>query len=318
MRTPLFFGLKIILALVALGYIGHVVEWDAIWTAVQQANPLWIGAAVALLPLNVGLETYRWHRLVRRLAPEVEFAESLGAVLSGYPIGLATPGRLGDYVGRALFLRYGGKGELAALTFAERMATLACCLVFGIGALLPFLFVHADVGGLAWSTILGIGLAVTAVFVYLLLHPRVGHRVLEALLPFERARRVLDVLDRYDRREARLLLGLSAVRYGVFSLQFVLLAKAFAPAAAWLPAAQAVALVFFAKSAIPSFTLADLGIREGAAVFFFGALGLVEAAGFNAAFLLFCVNIALPAVIGLPLMLKWRIAPEARPAEAPS
>ena len=41
-------------------------------------------------------------------------------------------------------------------------------------------------------------------------------------------------LDAFDRRDARTLLGLSAVRYGIFSAQFVCLVFAFAPAAAWL------------------------------------------------------------------------------------
>jgi uncharacterized membrane protein YbhN (UPF0104 family) len=75
--------------------------------------------------------------------------------------------------------------------------------------------------------------------------------------------------------------------------------------------------VFFAKSAIPSFTLADLGIREGAAVYFMGALGIAAAAAFNAAFLLFCVNLVLPSLVCLPFVLKLRIAPEDDPVPAP-
>ena len=127
----------------------------------------------------------------------------------------------------------------------------------------------------------------------------------------------LAFLDAFDRHDARSLLGLSAVRYGIFSAQFVFLVFAFAPAASWLAAAGGVALVFFAKSAIPSFTLADLGIREGAAVYFMSALGIAAAAAFNAAFLLFCVNLLLPSLVGLPFVLKLRLAPEAAPVPAP-
>ena len=307
MRTLGFFVLKLVLAGATVAYAAHVVAWDEIAAAARAASAGWILAAVALLPANIGLEAYRWHRLVRRLAPEVRFAETLAAVLSGYPLGLATPGRLGDYVGRAFYLRYAGKWELAALTFAERMATLAVSLVAGLGALVPFLLRRTDVPLIAWATVLGAGALGALCFVYLILHPRAARQVLGAVLPPRFAPR-LAVLDAFDRHDARALLALSAVRYGLFSTQFVCLVFAFAPGAPWLAAATGVVLVFFAKSAIPSFTLADLGIREGAAIYFLGALGIAGAAAFNAAFLLFCVNLLLPSLVGLPFILKLRFA----------
>lgn len=307
MRTLGFFVLKLVLAAVTVAVVAHVVAWGEIVAAARQAEAGWIAAAALLLPANVGLEAYRWHRLVRRVAPEVRFRETLAAVLSGYPLGLATPGRLGDYVGRAFYLRHADKWALAALTFAERMATLAVTLAAGLVALGPFLLAHADLPGGAVAALLGAAGVVVAVFVYLLLHPRAARRWLGRLLPARFAPR-LDVLGAFGRRDARSLLALSALRYGVFSAQFVCLVLAFAPATSLATAAMGVVLVFFAKSAIPSFTLADLGIREGAAVFFLGVLGVGGAAAFNAAFLLFCVNIVGPSLAGLPFILKLRFA----------
>ncbi len=318
-RTFAFFTLKLVLAVATVVYVAHLVEGKDIAAAARAANPWWIAASLALMPANIGLEAYRWHRLVRRLAPEVRFAETLSAVLSGYPLGLVTPGRLGDYAGRAFYLRYSAKWELAALTFAERMATLACSLVFGLAALVPFLITRTDVPKLAWATVLWTGLLGAAFFVYLLLHPRIARRILALILP-QRFADHLAFLDAFDRHDARSLLALSTLRYGIFSAQFVFLVFAFAPSADWLMAAGGVALVFFAKSAIPSFTLADLGIREGAAVYFMSALGIAAAAAFNAAFLLFCINLLLPSAVGVPLILKLRLTAggEPAPVEVPS
>lgn len=307
LRTLGFFLLKLGLAVATVAYAAHVVEWGEIVAAARQAEAGWIAAAVLLLPANVGLEAYRWHRLVRRLAPEVRFSETLAAVLSGYPLGLATPGRLGDYVGRAFYLRYADKWALAALTFAERMATLAISLAAGLVVLAPFLLTHTALPSAASAAGFAVGGVLVAAFVYLLLHPRTAHRWLGRLLP-ERLAPRLDVFDAFDARDARSLLALSALRYGIFSAQFVCLVFSFAPATGWGTAVMGVVLVFFAKSAIPSFTLADLGIREGAAVFFLGALGVGGAAAFNAAFLLFCVNIVGPSLVGLPFILKLRFA----------
>ncbi len=310
-----FFLTKLALAVGTVVYVGYLVEWGAVAEAARSANVGWAAAALALMPANIGLEAYRWHRLVRRIAPGLRFRQTLAAVLSGYPLGLATPGRVGDYAGRALYLRFAGKWELVALTFAERMSTLACSLTVGLVALVPFLAMRTAapeplVAAVGWG-----GGAVVAFFVWLVLHPGAARQLLLRLVPRRLGHR-LDVLKPFDERDARSLLALSALRYGLYSTQLAFLVFAFDPAALWLPTAAGVAIVFFAGSVIPTFTLADLGVREGAAVYFLGALGVDPAAAFNAALGLFCVNLVLPALVGVPLVL--RLAPEDAPAEVRS
>ncbi|MEM8599657.1 MAG: lysylphosphatidylglycerol synthase transmembrane domain-containing protein [Bacteroidota bacterium] len=317
LRSSLRYLLKLVLAGAALTLLVRLIEWEAIAEAARSAHPGWALGAAALVPLNLWLEAYRWHRLVKRLAPRVTQRESMGAVLSGYPIGLLTPGRVGDYVGRALYLRHAGRWQLAALTFAERMMTLACCLVFGLAALTLFLLTEAGLDTFAWATLLALGIVATALFLYLLLHPRSTHRMLVSLTPSRRLKTLLRILNRFSRADAQSLFWLSALRYVVFSTQFVLLVRAFDGTTPLLYGYVAVALVFFAKSAIPSVTLADLGIREGAAIYFFGFLGVAEAAAFNGALSLAALNLFLPALVGLPLVMQMRVRAEAAPERLP-
>ncbi|HLT46858.1 MAG TPA: lysylphosphatidylglycerol synthase transmembrane domain-containing protein [Rubricoccaceae bacterium] len=300
--------LKLLLTAGALAALGFVVDWGEIARAGREASHGWALAALALLPVNVGLEAYRWHRLVVRIAPAVRFRTALAAVVSGYPLGQLTPGRVGDYVGRALYLREVPAGASAALTFAERMATLACCLVFGLAALPFFFAADVELAAVAWAGVVAVAAGGTAGLLVCLLHPGLGRRVLSALLPFARPRRALATLDRFDGADAARLLALSALRYAVFSTQFVLLVRAFDPGAPVLASYVGVALVFFAKSAIPSVTLGDLGVRESAAVFFLGLYGVAEAAAFNASLGLFAVNILVPALAGLALLPRLRLA----------
>lgn len=309
-RARLLFGLKLLLALAALALLADLIEWETLWASAQEAHVGWIVVALALMPFNVGLEAYRWHRLVRRVAPATRYRQSLAAVLSGYPLGLVTPARAGDFVGRALYLPHKRKTDLVVLTLAERMATLACTLAVGLLALGPFLRLQSDLPGLAWGALFGVAAVGTLAFWIVMLHPRLAHRILAIALPWRRTRRAIAPIRQFSGTDARSLLGLSALRYGVFSTQFVLLVFAFEPGASWLAAALGVALVFFAKSAIPSFTLGDLGIREGAAVFFLGAMGIASAAAFQASLLLFAINLLVPALVGLPLVLRLRLGAE--------
>lgn len=322
MRATLLFFLKLGLALTALLYLADRIEWGTLLGYAREAEPVWIIVAVAMMPFNIGLEAWRWHRLVVRIAPETRYRDSLSAVLSGYPLGLITPARAGDFIGRALYLPYKGKGELVALTFLERFATLACTLLAGLLALIPFLVIHSNMPQIAWGTLFTISLVAVSLLLVLLLHPYMARQILAAVLPFRRALRIIRILDRYNRKDTGSLMALSALRYGIFSTQFVLLVFAFDPTASWLPVAAGVSLVFFAKSAIPTFTLGDLGIREGAAVFFLGTIGIAAAAAFQASLLLFAINLLMPALAGLPFVLRLRIPlidrANARPAESAS
>jgi len=318
------FLLKLLLAAVVLVGLTRLVAWDELAVAAAAASPWWALAALALLPLNVGLEAYRFHRLVRAAVPGVPWGATLTAVVGAYPLGLLTPGRLGDYAGRALYLRGPGRtvppGTTTALTFAERTATLWCCLAAGALALPLWLRTVTPPGRPAWLLLEAGAVVASLGLGALLLSPALSRRVLGAALPFRRLRPALDALGAVAPREARVLLVLSAVRYVIFSTQFVLLVRAFSPTADVGLAAVGVALVFFAKSAVPGVTLGDLGVREGAAVFFLGGLGVAHAAAFDASLALFVVNLLLPALTGLPLVLRLRLekrpSPPARPLAA--
>lgn len=116
------------------------------------------------------------------------------------------------------------------------------------------------------------------------------------------------------------VIGVGLLRYAVYVTQFVLLLRAFAPFADPRLAFLGVAVVFFVKFLAPPIFLFDLGLREGAAVVILGYLGVPEAAAFNAALLLFGINLVLPALLGLPLVprLYKRPASATRPHRSPS
>jgi uncharacterized membrane protein YbhN (UPF0104 family) len=312
------FALKGVLAVVAVVALVRLADPAEVVTAVSHADPFWALLALALVPANIGLEAYRWGRLVRRIAPEVRTRDAIRAVVGSYPLGLLTPGRVGDYVGRAVYLREIPAGASAALTFGERMATLAACLVGGLVALGPYLRTVADPSPL-WPAVLAVGLMATGTLLALILFPALAQTVATTLLPFAPVRRAVSAFGRIPSDEAVTLLTLSGVRYLVFSAQFVFLLHAVAPSAPWAGLAMGVALVFFAKSAIPQVTLGDLGVREGAAVFFLAAYGVGPAAALDASLALFGLNLLLPALVGTPFLLQLQLRRKAarEPAGAP-
>jgi hypothetical protein len=99
-------------------------------------------------------------------------------------------------------------------------------------------------------------------------------------------------------------MALNVAFYSCFLLQYGLLLKALAPTAQLTDTLWAGSLMFFAKTIIPAVSLGELGIREGASVFFAKQFAISEAAGLSAAIAIFIINIALPALAGMLLFFK--------------
>jgi hypothetical protein len=106
----------------------------------------------------------------------------------------------------------------------------------------------------------------------------------------------------------RRTLVISVLRYLVIVSQYGLLLSAFSemPVSLWASVGLA-STVFLLKSAIPSFTLAELGIREGLALLVAPLFGLPLVPVFNATFTLFLLNLVLPALAGAGALLWWAI-----------
>lgn len=311
------FALKALVGVGLLALLSRLVSPREAARAFVAADWRWLALAALLVPANVTLEAYRWHRLVRCASPGVAYRESLRAVLGSYPLGLLTPGRMGEYVGRAALLRDVPPGLGAALTLLEKTATLACILSVGVVALVHFFAVAAAPSPLAPALVLGSALWAAGLLVAVL-HPGGAATIVGRLVPMRRLRRSLVGMRAIPLSEARTLLGLSALRYGIFAGQFALLVLAFDPTAGVGAALIGVALVLFAKSAVHSVALGDLGVREGAAIYLLGAYGVADAASLDASLSIFALNLLAPALVGLPILLRVRAREGARrPQPAP-
>src|SRR5690606_7419801 len=102
----------------------------------------WFAAAVFLMPLNVFLEGRVWHLIARRIDPGTTLAESFGALFTGYALGFFTPGRAGEFVGRAFYTRHRDKWDVAAGIAVQRLLDMAVAV--SIGAVCLAVFVVRD------------------------------------------------------------------------------------------------------------------------------------------------------------------------------
>ena len=277
--------------------------------------------ALALVPLNWGLEAWKWHRLARHLGSSQRFGRSLKAVVLGLTLGFATPNRVGDYAARLLLLPGRRRLAGAAAVFVGRYAQLVVTVLAGAAGLLFFGLKFYVASGAARA---GLALA-TGLLMGAALLPLYRARPLSAALlgrgswlarRGRRGRRwvrYLAALPAYSAADLHAVLALSAARYAVFCLQFGLLLTAYGVRAAPGPALAAVAGTFLLKSLVPSLNaLADVGARELSATLLFGLLGQPALPVLSASLSLWVLNIALPSALGLFLLPGLRLWPAGR------
>lgn len=307
--------LKGALALGVLGYLVYAVEPMAIVAVFRQANPWGVAAAAALLPLNLLLEGLTWKQIVHRVAPEAGAWTLGGALLCGKAFGLVTPLRAGDFAARAFYLRRADRWTTGLTVFTQRMLDMVAAIGTGLLALVFALATGVLPPSPAWWIAVAYGASVFLLLAAATLQPMHALAVLRRFVSSEKVLERLSFLNRLTPRRMLAALGLAFGRYLVYITQMVLLVHAFAAAVSLPTAYLGGTLMFFAKFLIPSVTALDLGIREGAAVFFYGALGVDGAVGLSASLVLFVINLVLPAAAGLPFVSRLRLH---RTSEAPS
>lgn len=275
-------------------------------TAFRSARLLCISAAVILLLPNIYFQFLKWRYLVRLLKPPVTDREVFQSLLAGFTFGFITPGRVGEF-GRAFFIKDCSWVSLLGITFIDKMFSLG--VVFFWGALGLLLFVSHQLYLYTLAPIVVFTLIALIVIYYVMFHPEVIRGFLYSLniiLPFrDKVKLLMGSLDNFHRRQALHLLLMTIGFYFIFFLQFYILVCSF-ERAPLLPTFWAIAAAMLVKSLLP-ISVGDLGIRESAAIFFLGKIGVHDFAAFNASILLFMINLLIPSLVGLVLVLKYRL-----------
>ncbi|MCA8830889.1 lysylphosphatidylglycerol synthase transmembrane domain-containing protein [Hymenobacter pini] len=316
---------KLGITLLTLGLLWHSVVADADTAAAWRgllARTLGgqgrggVLAALLLMPVNWGLEAWKWWRLALHLEP-VSFRRSFRAVLVGLTLGFVTPNRVGDYAGRIMELK-GRRLDALGAVFLGRYCQLVATVAAGTVGLLYFLlrfylpgYPAAQLGVVVLTLLINVGILLP------LYHSELLVAAVQAVKPLRRFSCYLAVMPTYPARLLTRVLLISGLRYLVFCLQFGALLWAYGVQAAAGPALAAIAGTFLLKSLVPSLNaLADVGVRELSATHLFGMLGQPVLPVLSASLSLWVLNIAVPSAIGLVFVLRLKVLRKRRSAPA--
>jgi len=311
-------GLGLLAGLIGYVKVGSIVD------TLRAGHLGWVAIAAALVVPNVLLDAWVWNRILNAAGMMYSSDRIVRAVLAGYAAGFFTPARLGEFAGRAFALPSSDGWTVSVTVLAQRVADMTVALTAGWIALValrtggPVFASGATDGSVrlisgipllesepAWVDValIALGLSVTLAFGAMIVRPSAVDRLARRRCPhlngLHDRTQVLSTLRASDR--GWVVAG-SAGRYVIYGAQLAFLVRAFEATAPVALLSAGVAVTYFLKHLIPSLTLFDIGIREGAAVFAFGLIGVSPSAALNASLAIFALNVALPAAVGVPFL----------------
>jgi uncharacterized membrane protein YbhN (UPF0104 family) len=265
-------------------------------------------AVILLIPVNWGLEAWKW-RLLARKVEKMPYGRAYRAVMAGLCLGFITPNRVGDYAGRILALRSSKRTEAVGAVFLGRISQMLVTL--SAGSLSLFYLSFSGGEEVARPGLFGAAVATALLAILLFCGLLFSRHLLQffhrasLLRPF---RQYVSILGRYSPAELGKVLLLSGGRYGVFGLQFGLLLYVFGLRFTWEEGAVGIAGTYLLKSVLPSFNaLSDLGLREVSAIYFFGFFGHPHLPVLSASLSLWLLNLGLPTAIGLFFVMRLKV-----------
>ena len=277
---------------------GHATGW------------FWV-AMLTMAVLNWGIEAAKWRWLVMHLE-RMSLLRAFAATLAGTTIGLITPNRTGEFMGRVLFLAPEHRWQGGFATILGSISQFVTTVLLG-GAAFVALWWSGSITGVAswWGMALAVLVAIVAGGSLLLyFQPRLLHQFILLVPVLRRMGEAAQVLEEYSMRELMAVLLMSMGRYVVFWMQYVFFLITFT-GIPWQETILVVPVIYLVTTLVPTLMLTELGVRGSVAVALLSPIGALPALVLLASFGVWAVNVALPAAVGGVIILVARIRTKA-------
>lgn len=272
----------------------------------NEGNQFLLLSVALLAPANWMLEAIKWKMLLQKIQP-VSPGKAFSSTLTGIAFSIVTPNKIGDFAGRILYIDDKNKLRAAIAVLISNLSQTIVTYLFGIAGLIYFNIAHP--GNWQMLTLAGaLVSSVLLVFIYLRIDLIAGWAEKRPWL-----RKVIisiRILKRYSKTDLLQLLAVSFIRFCVYTLQFLLLANVLGAGVPWASGFLVSGLMFWMITVIPSIFLADLGVRGFVAGLLFTdtAIATNSMAILAGSYLIWLLNLILPAIIGSLLVLTIRLA----------
>ncbi|MBK6665201.1 MAG: flippase-like domain-containing protein [Saprospiraceae bacterium] len=262
-----------------------------------------------LMPLNWLLESKKWQIL---MSPFVRLtsAHAIKTVLAGVAAGIVTPARIGEYGGRMITSAPELRPQVISATLLGSIAQNLCNILAGI--IFSYYFLKSQFGvtylhGYTFLVVVSLQVGLMIVMYYNL--PKVANFI-DALIKTKLTQKLsnkLRSLNLYNNRLLHKVLAISALRYVIYVLQYVLIIKFLGAAIAPDVLIGNITGIYLVQTILPIPAFFSVIARGELAILVWTSAGFDQVSALVATFGLWLINLIIPALIGLLIIYKTDI-----------
>ena len=266
-----------------------------------------------LMILNWGLEAKKWQLLMRPIQT-LTFGRAFRAVFSGQALALGTPNRVGEYVGRVVYMQEGNRLRALSLSAVGSVAQLLVTFFLGLFSLIYVYFLLnlnpslAHPLSMLWLKVL-LAIIFSATIVLFLFYYNLAWitSMLEKIPFVAKYSYFIQKLETLHNKELNIIIVLSLIRYLVYVLQYLLLYQFFGINIIWWQIICLTSVQLLIMTLVPSIALAEVGIRGKVSITLFSLLTSNSLGVVATAASIWLINLIIPALAGSLMILGLRI-----------
>ena len=260
---------------------------------------------VALMIINWAIEAFKWKLAIQKIQ-KINFITAFKAVLSGVSFSVSTPNRIGEYLGRILYMKEGNRIKAISLTILGSMSQLIITLFMGFIGLIIIMpeLESSHMVSSIWIKVTTYGV-LAALLTLTVFYFRLSWLVkwVDRIPGASKYAHWIRALEDFNATLLLQLLSLSALRFLVFFAQYYLLFRLFEVNIGWWQSLWAVSVSFLVLAIIPTFAIAELAQRGYIAKTIVGLYSANIAGIVFTSVSIWFINLVIPAITGSLLIL---------------
>lgn len=287
----------------------------AIYTQLDHASAVWeegysialsgrtfgyLVLLIALVPLNWLLETKKWISLFQN--PPITLRHAYSNILMGTTLALVTPARVGEYGGRLIGIDDADRSQALFATFVGSILQNLVNVIVGMAALLILLYQHHTITWDHSLYILTASLLSLGSMILLVIFRKSIKAWLLQWMPTA-WRKHISTISLY-KRDVFTALVFAMLRYIIYTIQYLLVVNILGLSSDLTTSILVIASLFMIQSLLPLPAILSLLARSEFALMLWGLVTQDTIGILCTTFLLWIVNLLIPALCGYILILR--------------
>ncbi|MFN2458463.1 MAG: lysylphosphatidylglycerol synthase domain-containing protein [Chitinophagaceae bacterium] len=288
---------------------GLLSSWLHIKESFTSNKFFYLIVVVLLMLVNWGIEAWKWKISVDVLH-RLPFYQAFKAVLSGVSFSVTTPNRIGEYLGRMIYVPEGMRLKIISITVVGSLSQILVTFIAGTAGffLLQEQLLKSGLISFFWYQFIAFGLlGIITILTLFYFNLSTIEKWIEQGLKRSSWLHLIRHIQKFNMQLLIKLLLLSSVRYCVFMMQYILLFRLFDVNVPVTAIFWVMSLVFLGLAVIPTIALVEVGIRGEITLQLMGLFTINSLGVTLTSVSIWFINLIVPALAGSFFILSVKV-----------